>query len=472
MTTPSSKYLAPARAGAAHNGGSDRQPPHSIEAEEHLLSCILLDGAEVLSRCLSAGIKPTSFYAAANGVIFERCTTMLAEGKPIEAAAVTEELRTAKQLDQIGGYAFIAQVSSRVPTTAHAKYFIDKVVELHQLRELIRGANRLEEECYSYEGGGVGECVRKPITDLLGLASGGDGQQAREFSEVIKDVEQRVRTFIETGMEPAGNTLSFGWEKADKAFSPMERGELVILAGRPSIGKSSVMRAIVTDASQKGANVLVESLEVRPDQIALQTAATISGVTYKKLPTAHPKEQSAFLAALRGLALPNLHVFSCDRSLAAVIARAKATHAIKPLDLLTIDYLGFVDDCTPSRGETVSQAVGAVTKGLKALATELNCVVVVLAQLNRSSMIDGNREPRLSDLRDSGNIEQDADRVLFVHRPDEDKMSGLGQKDTDGVEDRPAFYQELIQAKGRNVGTGIASFYFTRATTTFRPCAS
>ena len=127
--------------------------PHSIEAEEYLLSCCLLDGADVVSRCLEARIRPESFYLAAHGIIFERLLDLYNRQKPIEVSVLAEELKTARQLDEIGGYAFLTQVSSRIPTTAQASYFIEKVRELNLLREIIRAGTGAVEECYNFTGG-------------------------------------------------------------------------------------------------------------------------------------------------------------------------------------------------------------------------------------------------------------------------------------------------------------------------------
>jgi replicative DNA helicase len=232
------------------------------------------------------------------------------------------------------------------------------------------------------------------------------------------------------------------------------------------------MRQIVWANAKAGRRVLVESIEVSPDDIADALAATVAGVNARNLATAHKADQADYLAAVRALDRGNLHVFDCDRSLAAICARAKAINANSPLDLIAIDYLGLIADCEATHpGQTKASAIGRVTKTLKSLAMELGCVIICLSQLNRQSVTDGNREPRLSDLRDSGDIEQDADRVIFIHRPDEDPITKFQQKDTDDVQDRPRFFVNLIQAKGRNVGTSLVAFHFRRAVTRFEMIA-
>src|ERR1039458_7942906 len=143
------KSIPPQRSGATPGRGM----PHSIEAEEYLLSCCLIDGAEVIARCLEARIGPESFYVPAHGVIFERLQDLYNRQAPIDVAVLGEELKTAKQLDEVGGYAFLTRVSGSIPTTAQAGYFIDRVREQHLLREIIRSATGAVEDCFNFTGG-------------------------------------------------------------------------------------------------------------------------------------------------------------------------------------------------------------------------------------------------------------------------------------------------------------------------------
>jgi replicative DNA helicase len=447
-----------------------RTVPHSLEAEESLLSTILLDGAETLAKCYAAGVGASSFYDLRHALIFEGCEQLHATTNKVAMDTLAAHLRTTRKLDQIGGYSFLTQVSSRIPTTGQTVFFIEKVREQAQLRAAIRLGTALVEECYGFSGGVlVSEHLASTFAKLSSVVSGGNGAQARKWSQVVSDVEKRAIELIDNGHEPEAETIPFPWAVLNQEFKEMRRKELAIIAARPSIGKSSLMRPIVLKPAIEGMNVLVETLEVSPDELAIQMAASASKLQWAKLSTAHHADQRNFVDALKSLALSNLHVFDCDRTLAAITSRAKAIHSVKPLDLLAVDYLGLIDDCEPGRGETKAQAVGRVTKALKRLAMELNCVVILLAQLNRGSVNDGNREPRLSDLRDSGDIEQDADRVIFIHRPDQDRFTEEKQSDIESVADRPSFFQLLIQAKGRNVGTGLANFYFKRETTNFVP---
>jgi replicative DNA helicase len=226
--------------------------------------------------------------------------------------------------------------------------------------------------------------------------------------------------------------------------------------------------------------VFFVSLEVKPDNVAMQFAATLSKVGVRRLSNAHRLDQKNFQDALTSLRGLSITVSDSHRSLASICAKARALHASRPLDLIVVDYLGLVEDCDrPNKGETKTSAIGRVTKGFKRLAMDLDCVVLVAAQLNRTSVTDKrsddehHRVPRLSDLRDSGDIEQDADKVIFIHRPDEDPdAANAPQNDTSNPSEFPSFFVNLIQAKGRDDGTGTKSMRFIRETASFMPRAT
>lgn len=437
---------------------ASRTAPHSLEAEEYLLACCLLDGADIVARCLAAKIKPESFYLSTHGLVYETLLALYAENRAIDVCVLAEALKSSKQLDAVGGFAFIAQVSTRIPTTAQAGFFIEKVVELSTLRAIIRAATGAVEECYSFTGG-IEEFSAEVQQRIQAATAMHLVTPSKTWPVALQEARAQAAAMI-SGKDDG--VVSLGLKDLDDAFAKARRGELVVLAARPSIGKSSKMRAMALKTAKAGFVTQVHTLEVPSRDVGLQMASSISGISLRGLHQAHPKDQQDFYAALDGLNIPSLHVFDNDRSISAIISRARA---IKP-DAIYIDYLGLIDDCQPRKGETMAQAVGRVTKALKQIAIELNCVVVLLCQLNRSSATE-NREPRLDDLRDSGDIEQDADRVIFLHLPATNPITNQPQKSTDDPVSSPTFYVNAIQAKGRNVGTGIVGILFKRAVATF-----
>lgn len=438
----------------------------NAEAEEFLLSCCLLDGVTTFGRVLELRISPTMFALPANRLIFSRLIAMHADGKPIELASLTQEMQTAKELETVG-LAYLVQISGRVPTTARVDYFAEKVREAFVLREITSAAERAIDACTNYSGQGVAEVLTPIVSQFLALSAGQQSTAEPNWRGVIKQAEAVAQSIINQKGKPAGRVLEFPWHDANSVFEPMQRGQLVIVAARPSVGKSSLLRPIAGHCAAEGKRVYMATLEVKSYQIALQLAATKTRVGVRALGAAHQADQAVFMQTLATFERMDFHVYNADRSVGQIIARAKSLHAQKPVDLILVDYLGLVEDCDrPQRGETKVSAIGRVTKAFKRLAGELDCVVIVAAQLNRASAED-NREPRLTDLRDSGDIEQDADKVLLIHRPSSDEISGLSQKDTDSKNEVPRFYQKVIQAKGRDDGTGIVGFYFSRATASF-----
>lgn len=439
------------------------QHPHSDSAERAILAAVVDGGPEALQRCIGYGITPASFYQTAPGVIYGEVLSMHADGRPTNIETVYERLEARGLLAEVGGWQGFASLTKSPPLSIEFDAYCREVVALESRRAIITRAQALAEVAATNP-----DAIAEVFARLLETQARTSAQ--RSWRRVVATAAQRADDLIAGRQSESAKSLSFGFPDLDRIFQPMGRGEVVVVAARPSCGKSSFMRQISLSAAEAGANVLVESLEVSADDIADSFAATRSGVNRRDLRASSKAAQASFLAALRGLPVERLHVFDGDRSLAAIVARAKSLNAVLPLDLIAIDYLGLIADCEQAgRGETKASAVGRVTKSIKALAMELGCVVILLAQLNRQSVTDGNREPRLSDLRDSGDIEQDADRVIFLHRPSDDPLTKAPQPDTADISSRPRFFVNLIQSKGRSVGTGIVSYYFNRAVTRFEP---
>jgi len=207
-------------------------------------------------------------------------------------------------------------------------------------------------------------------------------------------------------------------------------------------------------------------------QVALQIAATLSGTGVRELAHAHASDQANFKEKLAALSAAGITPSSRDRSLARVVARIKALKAAGKVDLVVIDHGGMLDEVAlASNKDEKMQGIGRLTKTLKTLATDLDIVVLLLWQLNRLSANEGNREPRVADLRDSGSLEEDADKVILIHRPSENPLTRQPQPEASDKADIPLFFQNIIQAKGRDDGTSIMSFYFRRRTATFEPIA-
>ncbi len=451
---------APRRFDGAPAAFTGRTPPHSLEAEEYLLSCCLLDGADVISRALEARLRPESFYLAAHGIIFERLLDLYNRQTPIDVAVLSEDLKTVKLLDAVGGYAFLTQVSSRIPTTAQAGYFIDKVRELHLLRELIKSATGAVEECYAFSGG-IDEFVDQIEQRIFNVTQNRVSESAKPMREPTREAMNVITKMMMKKGEMTGVTS--GFKDLDVLTWGFQKQEMIILAARPSMGKTSLALNIAEAAAMphkgEAVGVLVFSLEMSAAQLALRMLCSRARVNMKLLRdgllSKNGDEQSRLLHAADEFS--KSPIFIDDSSALSIMqlrAKARRIHARHPLGFIVVDYLQLLapTDSKMPREQQVAEA----SRGLKALAKELNLPVLVLSQLNRSSEKE-NRTPKLADLRESGSIEQDADVVLMLARP----------KDADEKFQVAADSAELIVAKQRNGPVGELKLTFLRDITRF-----
>ncbi len=437
-----------------------RMPPHSVEAEEYLLSCCLLDGADVISRCLEARIRPESFYLPAHGIIYERLLELYNRQAPVDVGVLSEELKTRKQLEEVGGYAFLTQVSSRIPTTAQAGYYIDKVRELHLLRELIRSATGAVEECYKFSGG-IEEFVDQIEQRIFAVTQDRVNESAKAMSGPTREAMNVITKMMMKKGELTG--VSCGFKDLDNLTWGFQRQELIVLAARPSMGKTSLALNFAEAAAlpKRGDPVptLIFSLEMSAPQLALRMLCSRAKVNMKLLRDGLLSKNGSEQAELIKTAddFSKAPIFIDDSSSLSIMqlrAKARRIHARHALGFIVVDYLQLLSptDSNMPREQQVAEA----SRGLKALAKELNVPVLVLSQLNRSSEKE-NRSPKLADLRESGSIEQDADVVLMLARP----------KDADEKFQVAADSAELIVAKQRNGPVGELKLTFLRDFTRF-----
>jgi len=446
-----------------------RTPPHNVEAEEHLLSCCFLDGAGVVAKCIEAKMTPMDFYIPANQALFSVILDLFTAGKEIDLSVIAQELAKSKRLDEIGGFAYLTKISQRIPTTAQEAYFIERVRELYLLRELIKAGTQAVENCYAYEGGGVAECVTNQLTKMMALANGSTDAQEKDWDAVVDESAAELKSLIDNKGPDESRIIHFPWARMDELFAPMQRGQLVLIAARPSVGKSSLSRPLLAHAAKTGKHSYFVTLEVNPSRVPLQIAASVAGIGLRQVPHAHVADQRDVMQALSGLKGMGITISKKDRSLSRIAARCRALKAKGKLDIMFVDHGGCVEDVAFCSENGKLVAIERLTKTLKSLAVELDIVCVLLWQLNRESAKTANREPTMTDLKACGSLEEDADKILLIHRPDEDAITRMPQNLTSDASECPQFFQNIIQAKGRDDGTSLMSFYFKRATATFIP---
>ncbi|HRG56273.1 MAG TPA: DnaB-like helicase N-terminal domain-containing protein, partial [Lacunisphaera sp.] len=212
----------------------DRSPPHSAEAEEHVIACCLLDGNDTIARCLEARLAADSFYFPANRLLFEIIVELYQKGTAVMLETLAEELKTRRQLEAVGGFAYLMQVTGKIPTTAHAGYFIEKVREKHLLRELIKAATGAVEQAYSFTGG-LEEFVDKIEKDLFKVTQDRVSDSAQEIKESVKEANTVIAKLLMKKGELTGVTS--GFKDLDAMTFGFQRQEMIVIAARPSMGK-------------------------------------------------------------------------------------------------------------------------------------------------------------------------------------------------------------------------------------------
>jgi replicative DNA helicase len=435
-----------------------RTPPHSAEAEEYLLSCCLLDGGDTIARCLEARLAPQAFYLPANRVIFEKLCELYQRSPPVAIEMLIEELRTTKQLEAVGGVPYLMQVSSRIPTTAQAVYFIEKVRELYLLRELIKVTTSTVEQCFSYQGG-LEEFIDKVEQDVFRVTQ----DRVSDAAKPMKEPTHEAMTVIHKLMMKKGELtgVTSGFKDLDQLTFGFQRQEMIVLAARPSVGKTSLALNVAEAAAlpKRGEPVptLIFSLEMSSAQLALRMLCSRARVNIKllrdgMLPKQGPEQQRLVDVADELSKSPLFIDDSSHLTIMELRAKARRLYTRYKLGLIVVDYLQLLSPSDPKIPR--EQQVAEVSRGLKAMAKELDLPVLVLSQLNRSSEKE-NRAPRLSDLRESGSIEQDADVVLMLAPP------------KDAEERFQASAYDLVVAKQRNGPVGQFQLTFLKDITRF-----
>lgn len=442
-----------------------RSLPHSLEAEENLLGVCFVDGSEVVSKCTLAGVTPLSFYSPAHGIVFGVIVDLYLAQRPIEPNVVAEELKTLRQLDAVGGYAFVAQVSRRVSTTAQASYFIGKVRELETLRTVIRACTGAVESCYGFDG------------DLNGLMSGigaqvmkatghGNDQTEETFQAVAAQLLVDAETPVIDRKLVSGH-VSWGLIDVDAACGKMAPSNLVVLAGMPSTGKSALADQVAWGNAASGSHTLMFTFEMTKAEKVQRMAQQISGLNFDHFDRAPMDRKLQYTEALRTIKdCRTLHVFERDTSVNRIISRVRTfENRGNKIGLVVVDFLQYLARREPYVGkERTDEKIGRITAAMKEIARDCACPVMLLSSLNREGYRDGNR-PTMASLKASGDIESDADVLQILHWPKENPRTRENQDPHDAGVNH--FFVELNQEKGRSKGVHQIGLVFDRQATRF-----
>lgn len=435
------------------------QLPHSEEGERAILSCILLDGNASLTKAIDAKIDEECFHLALHRKVWRAIQWQHKNNKPLELYALAEELKKNGKLDEIGGPAALAEATQAVATTAEFGYWLEKVRHYHVMRELYHASVAMAEKVLTHSGS-----IEEYTSTVNALISKSHATRKQETVAEAADEASLLVEKIKLGlMNEADVGIPFPWPDWNRRFGLAKPGELIIVSARPGMGKSSCCRQIVQEWSKRG-KVLLFSREMTVKQIAPLLVQSQLKVSWRDVMRGiiTNADMATFQKGLMDIKSLKLEVYDKDRTLAHIVTRAKAHAQVDKPVAICVDYLQRYD-AQQERGETRDMALGRFTMAMKDLAIELNIPVILLAQLNRAVERE-NREPRMSDLRESGNLEQDADRIIFLNAPDH-RPDGTMQNLTDN--DLRFVYVDAIQAKGRSDGTGRCGMMFDRPITRF-----
>lgn len=449
-----------ASAGVVTLPAPDRQPPYAAEAELSVLGGMLIDG-DAVAKAIEI-VDESSFYREANRRIFRAMARLFQRGEVIDPVTVSEELKKTDELDSIGGMAYLAELLDAVPTAANVEYHARIVRERALLRKLIEASSQIIRDSYD-----IGEKTVEQILDeaeqrIFHVAQAHD----REGFVWIKKILYSAFEQIEQWQSAKGGItgVATGFPDLDQMTGGFQRGDLVIIAARPSMGKTSLVTGMALHAAiAHQVPVAIFSLEMSKDQIVQRMLCHEALVDLGSLRRGRLSDDD-FVRLAQAAGHLNTAPIWIDETggISALETRAKARRlkADQPnLGLIIIDYIQLMGGS--GKAENRQQEVSEISRALKGLAKELEVPVIALSQLSRAPEQRTDHRPQLSDLRESGAIEQDADLVMFLYRPERYMTPDeVAEKGAEGQ-------SELIVAKQRNGPTGLVNLFFRKSSTRF-----
>jgi replicative DNA helicase len=435
----------------------DRLPPQSLEAEQSILGAILIDRDAVVE--VAEFLRPQDFYRQANGEIFAAVLELFERREPIDIVTVAETLERTEKLEGVGGRAYLSSLSSSTPTAIHAVQYARIVERKAVLRNLIGAAGRIAGIGYE-DPAEIQEAIDRAEAELFAVSQKRIDSGFHKLDSLLHEAYDRLDYLHAHRGEISG--VRTGFTDLDSLTTGLQKSDLVILAARPSVGKTSLALNIAEHAAVKEKkSVGVFSLEMSKEQLVLRLLSSVANIDSQRLRSGFLEEMDFARIAPAMNALSEAPLYIDDTpSISTMELRTKARRlqAEAGLDLVIVDYLQLMQAATSNRDSNRVQEVSEISRGLKALARELSVPVVALSQLSRQPEMRNENEPRLSDLRESGAIEQDADLVMFLYR---EKDKGGEDTDMDGE------VIHLKLAKHRNGPTGSIELWFKKSQTRF-----
>lgn len=388
-------------------------PPHNSEAEQTVLAAALLDhiAVEKIVNLLSND----DFYYEANKEIFDSIKQVHMQNIPVDVVTVSEELKKRGKIDYIGGFEYLARLTENIITSKNVEAYCNIIREKSTLRKLISASNEIIEKGFK-ESDDVQKVIELAESRIFSISQNRSFNSFTEIKDVLMEVFNQLE---ERAMNKGSLTgLTTGYDDLDRMTSGLQRSDLILLAARPSMGKTALALNIAMNSVKTGASVALFSLEMSKEQYVQRIISMESMVESTKLRTGNLDDDdwSRLISVMS--AISNYKVFIDDTasvSLFEVMSKCRRLKMEKGLDLIIVDYLQLMTDGGRG-GDNRQQEISNISRGLKAMARELDCPVVALSQLSRAPELRNDHRPIMSDLRESGAIEQDADVVMMLYR--------------------------------------------------------
>lgn len=431
----------------------ERAPPFDNEAEKGVLGSILLmpEACDQVAHI----IEPSDFLDDVHGKIYRHLLAMREAKRGIDSVTLVDCLKRANEYETVGGAAYIGKIMNSVATAAHAVYYADIVRDKSILRGLISAATNIIRGAYEHSAD-VSSLISEAESSIAAVGANSGSHEARLISAVSSDTLKELKQRLASSHRPG--VLS-GIAPLDNGMGPIMPGELAIIAARPGCGKTALAMQYAERVSERsGGSVLFVSLEMKDRELVRRELSRLAGLDSRDVRSLHVSESDLQLLEQAGELFDGRRLWLWDKSnstMSEIRNAAKQINARERLDLVVVDYIGLIESAKHEQQLKRYELIGKFTRGLKNLAKDIDAPVIALCQLNREA--DGQR-PRLSMLRESGNIEQDADTVLFVHHDEGASRNKTSQ------EPRSA---ELIVAKHRHSEVGIINVFWTPAQTRF-----
>lgn len=392
----------------------DRTPPHDDGAEQSVVGAMLLS-KDAIADVIAMGLRAEHFYRPAHARIFEAILTLYNDGEPADPITVISALLDTKNLGKVGGADYIHHLVSTVPTAANGTYYADIVMRSHRRRELINAGTKIVQLGYNVEDPDDATPQAQQLTFELSM-----GRDAENELEPMGGVMQATLDAIESSASGEDVGIPTGFTDLDRLLNGLKSGQMIIVAGRPGLGKSTAGLDFARACSIKnGRTSAVFSLEMSKVEINMRILSAESRVPLHLLNSGKLSDDDWTRVARRMGEISDAPLWIDDTpgmTLMEIRAKARRLKQTHDLSLIVVDYLQLMS--SPKKSESRQQEVAELSRGLKLLGREIKCPVVAISQLNRGPEQRTDKRPQLSDLRESGSLEQDADVVILLHRED------------------------------------------------------